>query len=99
MNMDKLRSTLRQIVRDWSEEGRSEREETYKPLLDALENWYQKSYAQSSQRPRHELRVLVPGAGLGRLAVEVALAGYSCEGNEFSFFMLLTSNFLLNRSV
>lgn len=41
-------------------------------------------------------RVLVPGAGLGRLPLEIAARGYGCQGNEFSYFMLLTSNFLLN---
>lgn len=35
-------------------------------------------------------RVLVPGAGLGRLPLEIAARGYSCQGNEFSYFMLLT---------
>lgn len=41
--------------------------------------------------------MLVPGAGLGRLAWEIARLGYSCQGNEWSFFMLFTSNFILNR--
>lgn len=44
-----------------------------------------------------EVRVLVPGAGLGRLAWEIACLGYSCQGNEWSFFMLFSSNFVLNR--
>jgi hypothetical protein len=34
-------------------------------------------------------RVLCPGSGLGRLPFEVAKRGYGCQGNEFSFFMLL----------
>ena len=46
-----------------------------------------------------DVRVLVPGAGLGRLAFEIARLGYSCQGNEFSYFMLITSNFILNRFV
>ncbi len=41
-------------------------------------------------------RVLVPGAGLGRLPLEIAARGYACQGSEFSYHMLLTSNFLLN---
>lgn len=44
-----------------------------------------------------EVKVLVPGAGLGRLAWEIACLGYSCQGNEWSFFMLFSSNFVLNR--
>jgi len=44
-----------------------------------------------------EVSILVPGAGLGRLAYELARLGYSCQGNEFSMFMLLGSNFTLNQ--
>ena len=44
-----------------------------------------------------EVSILVPGAGLGRLAYELARQGYSCQGNEFSMFMLLGSNFILNQ--
>lgn len=39
-DMDKLRSTLKQFVRDWSEEGAVEREQCYKPLIDALLEYY-----------------------------------------------------------
>lgn len=46
---------------------------------------------------RTQIRVLVPGAGLGRLAWEIAARGYTCQGNEFSLFMLFASNFILNR--
>lgn len=42
-------------------------------------------------------KILVPGAGLGRLAYELAWIGFYCEGNEFSFFMLIVSNFVLNK--
>lgn len=43
------------------------------------------------------VKVLVPGAGLGRLAYEIASMGYTCQGNEFSLFMLIASNFILNK--
>lgn len=33
---------------------------------------------------------------MGRLTYELACLGYSCEGNEFSYFMLIASNFVLN---
>lgn len=44
-----------------------------------------------------DTKILVPGAGLGRLAFEIARRGYTCQGNEFSLFMLFASNFVLNR--
>ena len=40
--------------------------------------------------------VLIPGAGLGRLAYEIARIGYTSQGNEFSMHMLFGSNFILN---
>lgn len=44
-----------------------------------------------------DVHILVPGAGLGRLAFEIAKRGYTCQGNEFSLFMLFASNFVLNK--
>ena len=46
---------------------------------------------------RSDIRVLVPGAGLGRLAWDIATLGFACQGNEFSHYMLLSSYFILNR--
>lgn len=42
---------------------------------------------------------MVPGAGLGRITYELAYRGYYCEGNEFSLFMLIASNFVLNKCI
>ena len=38
------------------------------------------------------------GAGLGRLCLEVASLGLEAQGNEFSYYMLLASSFVLNQS-
>ncbi|KAJ7783980.1 N2227-domain-containing protein [Mycena maculata] len=93
-DMDKLRSTLKQFVRDRSSEGLEEREACYRPMRDALLAHF--SAVPVSERGR--LRVLVPGAGLGRLAHDVAGLGFACQGNEFSHYMLLASHFILNRT-
>ncbi|CAA7263368.1 unnamed protein product [Cyclocybe aegerita] len=93
-DMDKLRSTLKQFVRDWSEEGEAEREACYKPMKDAL----LQHFANATHEERRKLRVLVPGAGLGRLAYDVAKLGFVCQGNEFSHYMLLSSFFILNKT-
>ncbi|KAF8622452.1 hypothetical protein AX15_007002 [Amanita polypyramis BW_CC] len=63
-------------------------------MKDALLQYY--SHIPGSERGK--LRVLVPGAGLGRLAWDVARLGFSCQGNEFSHYMLLGSFFILNRT-
>ncbi|KAI9097376.1 N2227-domain-containing protein [Phlyctochytrium arcticum] len=94
-DLDKVRTTLRQFVRDWSEEGRSERDVTYGPILDELEA----RFPMTTPEERGQLKVLVPGAGLGRLAFDIVKRGFSCQGNEFSFYMLLGSNFILNKCV
>ncbi|PFH48332.1 hypothetical protein AMATHDRAFT_5912 [Amanita thiersii Skay4041] len=93
-DMDKLRSTLKQFVRDWSTEGKEERDLCYQPMKDALLKYF--SHVPESERGK--LRVLVPGAGLGRLAWDVAALGFTCQANEFSHYMLLGSFFILNRT-
>ncbi|KNE64004.1 hypothetical protein AMAG_09064 [Allomyces macrogynus ATCC 38327] len=89
-DVDKAVSTLKQVARDWSAEGASERAKCYQPMIDALEREFANVEERSSRR------VLIPGAGLGRLVWEAARLGFASEGNEFSFHMLLVSNYLLN---
>ncbi|CAL1709816.1 unnamed protein product [Somion occarium] len=93
-DMDKLRSTIKQFVRDWSEEGKVERDVCYEPMKKALLD----HFGDISAEEKSTLRVLVPGAGLGRLAWDVAHMGFTCQGNEFSHYMLLASFFILNRT-
>uniref|UniRef100_A0A3Q3X4X8 Carnosine N-methyltransferase n=1 Tax=Mola mola TaxID=94237 RepID=A0A3Q3X4X8_MOLML len=90
-DMDKLKSTIKQFVRDWSVEGQAERDSCYKPIIQEIKRLF-----PSDQSDVSKVSVLVPGAGLGRLAWEIARLGYICQGNEWSFFMLFSSNFVLN---
>ncbi|KAM3611418.1 uncharacterized protein V6R79_018205 [Siganus canaliculatus] len=91
-DMDKLKSTIKQFVRDWSEAGQSERSTCYLPIIQEIQRLFPCDTYDVSK-----VSVLVPGAGLGRLAWEIARLGYICQGNEWSFFMLFSSNFILNR--
>lgn len=89
-DIDKARSTLRQFYRDWSAEGVEERQTCYGPIKDAL-------HAERSKHPEIEhLKVLVPGAGLGRLVFDLSLGGFDAEGNEISYHQLLASSYMLN---
>ncbi|ANQ07896.1 Uncharacterized protein PCOAH_00020230 [Plasmodium coatneyi] len=88
-NMSKVRSTLRQFVRDWSIEGKHERDSAYEPMLKSLDKYLPIT-------DDYVPKILCPGSGLGRLPYEVAKKGYRSQGNEFSYFMLLASNFILN---
>jgi carnosine N-methyltransferase len=92
-NVEKVRSTLRQFVRDWAVEGEEERKGCYTPILQALEEEFDDIPVDN----RDAIRILVPGAGLGRLAYEIARRNFSCEGNEFSFHCLIASNYIFNK--
>ena len=91
----KMRSTLHLFIRDWAIDGIEERNSTYKPILNELKNFFAK-------RPKEDfgkgIHVLVPGAGLGRLMYEIAKLGFKSQGNEFSYYMLLCSNFIFNET-
>ena len=79
------------IVRDWSELGTPLRESLYGWCLEQIQYYIppvQPSPHASSSSSSHRrkttslLSVLVPGAGLGRLAWELARLGYAVEANE-----------------
>ncbi|KAG5662403.1 hypothetical protein KAF25_004821 [Fusarium avenaceum] len=89
-DVDKARSTIRQFYRDWTAAGAAEREASYGPVMKALA-------AEKDRYPeRSPLKVLVPGAGLGRLVFDLVANGHSAEGNEISYHQLLASSYILN---
>lgn len=57
-------------MRDWSSFGSCERKQCYGPIIEEID----KNYPETEFR-RSEINVLVPGAGLGRLAFEIASRG------------------------
>ena len=91
-DLDKARSTIRQLYRDWSEEGFNERDQAQRLVLSAMQQ------AFIDRNDRSSVRVLVPGAGLGRLVFELCMEGYTVEGNEISYHQLLASNWILNHT-
>lgn len=91
-DMENVQSTLKQFARDWSEECKVERDQSYSPIIEVIEELFNPDEMQLN-----EYKILVPGAGLGRLTYELACRGYECEGNEYSFFMMFGSHFVLNK--
>ncbi|GAA6031037.1 hypothetical protein JCM8097_003973 [Rhodosporidiobolus ruineniae] len=81
--------TLKHFVRDWSAEGKGERDALFPPILDGLRDEYGEAEGK---------KVLVPGCGLGRLAYEVASLGFSTDANDFSHFMNLGSSLIFTRT-
>ena len=88
----KMRSTLRLFIREWSKEGKVERENCYNPILEE----FKKYFPLNKDSKGEHINVLLPGVGLGRLLYEFAKLGYKAQGNEFSYYMLISSNFILN---
>lgn len=97
-NSSKVRSTLRQFVRDWAKEGAAERAMCYKPLLDAIMRRMPARGKGPDGKPLPQPRVLCPGSGLARLPFDLVRLGYAAQGNEFSYHMLLGSYLVLNNS-
>ncbi|EGX91483.1 N2227-like protein [Cordyceps militaris CM01] len=90
LDIDKARSTIRQFYRDWTADGARERGASYGPIMKALAEEKSKT---ASDTP---YKVLVPGAGLGRLVFDLCHAGFEAEGNEISYHQLIASSFILN---
>lgn len=108
--MSKVSSVLKSLARDWSTEGQVERDMTYNPIKATVQKYLPlckdslsaatgattngtSKAAVPSSKP---IKICVPGAGVGRLACELASLGYAVQGNEFSLYMLLASDFILN---
>ncbi len=90
-DIDKAQTIIRQLYRDWSAEGAAERSSCNDPVLQDLEKEF-----PASDIDRNNIKVLIPGAGLGRLVFDVCSAGFQAEGNEISFHALFTSSYILN---
>jgi hypothetical protein len=63
----RMRETLLHFVRDWSDEGAAERNVIFAPILEVLK--------EVEVGKRGDMKVLVPGSGLARLAWEISQLG------------------------
>ena len=66
-NIGRVRESLKHFLRDWSEEGKKERDIMFKPILDV--------FREVPEVERSDQKVLVPGCGLGRLAWDISQLG------------------------
>ncbi|OHS96943.1 hypothetical protein TRFO_02085 [Tritrichomonas foetus] len=80
-DLHQLSSALKSASRDWTSLGEIERQQTYSPIISALKDFLPQ-----------DSKILIPGAGLCRLAVEIASAGYIACANENAFIMLVISH-------
>lgn len=75
--VSKINTTLRQCMRDWSDEGQDERRKSYGAVIAELER-----LCPVDPERKCAQKVLVPGAGEGRLAYEIVSRGYGCAGES-----------------
>ena len=80
-DLHQLMLALKSAARDWTAIGDAERLQTYEPVNETLREFL----------PRGS-KILVPGAGLCRLAVEIASSDYVAYANENAFIMLVMSH-------
>lgn len=80
--VSKVNTTLRQCMRDWSVEGQDERGKSYGAVIAELER-----LCPVNRERKGAQKVLVPGAGEGRLAYEIVSRGYGCTGAKFAFWV------------
>ena len=97
-DMDKARSCINQFYREWTAAGAAERTKCFSPIISALNKEFTTRSHTSPNLTKSDLKVLTPGAGLGRLLLDICLEGYTCEGNEISYHELLASSMILNHT-
>eukprot|EP00537_Pseudo-nitzschia_pungens_P018532 CAMPEP_0172411850 /NCGR_PEP_ID=MMETSP1061-20121228/77600_1 /TAXON_ID=37318 /ORGANISM="Pseudo-nitzschia pungens, Strain cf. pungens" /LENGTH=533 /DNA_ID=CAMNT_0013148065 /DNA_START=197 /DNA_END=1795 /DNA_ORIENTATION=+ len=86
---------LAHLVRDWTAEGRPIRNAIYDWCCRQMESNCPASDAVDAAAAATTTTVLVPGAGMGRLAYDLSLMGYSVEANELSVSMAAAASAVL----
>ncbi|KAF2247171.1 methyltransferas-like protein [Trematosphaeria pertusa] len=97
-DLEKARSCVHQFYREWSAEGAVEREKCFNPILNTLMQEFAARLRTSPEIDKSDVKVLVPGAGLGRLVFDICRSGFSVEGNEISYHELMASALILNHT-
>ncbi|SPO01496.1 related to putative trehalase [Cephalotrichum gorgonifer] len=81
---------LKHVVRDWSAEGLGERKDAFPCLLETLDGLF-----PDREGAKGLAKILLPGAGLGRLGHELSgLGGFEITSNEWSMYMNVMYRFL-----
>ncbi|KJK83992.1 hypothetical protein H634G_00355 [Metarhizium anisopliae BRIP 53293] len=82
--------SLKHVVRDWASEGLNERNATFACLAGTLRRLF-----PDRNLLKEDVRILLPGAGLGRLAHDISqLGGFEVTVNEWSMYMNAVYRFI-----
>ena len=80
-------SVFMYIARDWTAEGKKEREENYTPIIDMVKKFLVKGS-----------NILIPGAAQLRLGYELAKLGYNIDANDYNYLNVIICDYLFNYS-
>lgn len=95
-DLPRVYAALRASAADWATIGAPWRHAVYTPVIEAVASAAEDAVAAGDTASLADFRVLVPGAGLGRLGWELARRGVAVQGNEADYVMLFLANFVLN---
>lgn len=95
-DLPRVCAALRACAADWGALGEPWRKAAYTPVVEAVTAAAGDAVAAGDAASVASFRVLVPGAGLGRLAWELARRGAAVQGAEADYVLLFLANFLLN---
>lgn len=85
---DSAMHVITHVTRDWTHLGRTIRKSLYNWCIEKISTYRNKGD-----------RILIPGAGLGRLTYDVFRYGYHVEGNEISIVMATAAFHILHGKV
>ena len=89
--INKLRSTLKLFIRDWTIEGKKERDATYEPIIEEIKRHFLENNKNK--------KILIPGGGLCRLAFEIGKLGFSIDVIEVSYYMIICVDYIFNTNI
>ena len=87
---DSAMQVITHIVRDWTRLGKGIRINLYDWIIKQL---------LANRNTINDSSILIPGAGLGRLASDIACAGFHVEANEISIIMAAAAYQILNQNI
>ena len=83
------------LTREWTEQGKEEREKSITPVIQELKKYYS---CENNTLIEKDVNILVVGSRFGRIVYELAKLGYNVEANESNYLYLLIANYLFNYS-
>ncbi|XP_014621847.1 carnosine N-methyltransferase isoform X3 [Glycine max] len=95
VDADKVRCIIRNIVRDWAAEGKKERDQCYNPILEELNMLFPNRSKESMEFLKQSTCMFSSWCWTWSACPGDFMFS---QGNEFSYYMMICSSFILNHS-